>query len=333
MNRFVTRRGAGQPRAVVAALGLFAVLALVGAASVGQAASGTSVVAGVSLLTQAPTPGGNIFFTVSVDNNSPNAVNHLTITDTLGGDKVVYLSDTVNCTGVGTNTATCTQAQMVSQGHFQFDVGFSTSSNEASVTNTPGGTFDPQTPTGTTNHRNDKTDTIQTTPMGFGLTSNQSNTFARSRALVNDGPAQGLKAGVTQTGTVTMPAAFDHSRVFTDTTIQETSVGGLTCGAPPNDYPCLPHQIQISIPDSLGGSDPFSVTLPFKWTLDLPGTAVNSSFKVHGVYHDQNLIPSCSVQPLSTTVSVCYTVLQQDKHTGAIHSEGIAYINGSYGYG
>ena len=62
-----------------------------------------------------PTPGGNIGYDLNLNNKSTNTLNHIVATDTVPSPATIAFFSApagVSCSGLGTNTLTCTSAQL-----------------------------------------------------------------------------------------------------------------------------------------------------------------------------------------------------------------------------
>ena len=78
---------------------------------------------------------------------------------------------------------------------------------------------------------------------------------------------------------------------------------------------------------------------PFAWKLTLPGSLLPKGFKLHGVFHNDTLLPLCAVdsagKPVPTTADpgICVATLVQTPNTKTITATGLAVANGSYQFG
>jgi len=296
-------------RAAVFAVLLVALAVLVGAASVGRAATNGVVTTKIlsvlndtgTLVKGTPSPGKNIGYTYSIANDvSSNTINHVRLkfwissdsagTTVVGAVKKVLSDDaTLSCSG--SPVLTCTESQLAAGGVINITVIFSTNATPASnekIWPNFTGTYAPASQNDT-NKRQDptKTFTVDNTgfdrsyaPTSFNPDGTINNTFSQSLALVDD------VLGVGDTGqfsaNVTMPKGFLHSNNYVGVTLQNFS--GLT--PPVECKTCIGFKTVTSIPlapdftSASGG--PFydgSTSNSYTWTIKIPGAVQPPGFK------------------------------------------------------
>jgi uncharacterized repeat protein (TIGR01451 family) len=329
LNRRVggTRRHLG-----VAAFALVALvaIALPAAASAPIVTPTLSALIGTSGTVPKVTYGQTAAWSVTVTNEGGNAVNHVTLSD--GVDSGTALStDNAACTFTpGSSFFTCNVGQLAVGQTFTARFAFTApaSSTTGLMTNTLTGTFDSQTPN-TSNKRNDETDTIptKTSPAQLVATSPDSiSTYGMPSVNLGVIQTQAFSPTHKQYTEVDLPSTL--TKGF-GTPVQLSEDDGGPCTT------CVQHQSVILIPDSELGSlnaNPFTSSTPFTWSIQVDGTLLPNGFKPVGIYHDGQLLPFCSVQPI-TAVPICVLTLSQDKKTKTVSATGLATTNGSYQFG
>ena len=372
----VLSRGVGRKARFVALAVLATTLALSGAAKLGHAGNtpGVQVTAWkvlndstANILGQ-PSPGGNIGYDITVQNNGTSTTNHLVLSESIGtGGAVGFVQSTPANVCSGTSTLTCQVKQFSSGAVLHVIVLFATPSSPAgtNVVNTVAGSFDPQT-TGPPNQRTTDTfgpcqdgleppatcsttngiDSVTRQYAGFGDAS-----FAESLALANDPLAVTGTQG--QKGAVKMPAGFVNTNPdlgttnkYVGTTLTEDLDPSPTsiCGT------CLTYRTNVTMPaaPTFGTGGPFwdgASAQPFQVTITIPGALLSNSFKPTGVWHlddatgaiPRQLQPCTYIgttpQPQLTPDGICISSLVQAKKTKDVTAVGWALSNGSYWIG
>jgi uncharacterized repeat protein (TIGR01451 family) len=324
-----------------------AVLALAGAATKGQAAASPGVVTTVAVLNDTgdlqagPSPGGNIGYTLRVENKSTSTANHFAFTDSIDPAGILFFADPdlsnapgLTCSGTdGTTTTTfsCQSTKLDPGQSFTVTLLFHTSNTVpgSTIKNNAVVSFDSQT-NGPANHKTIPTVTTRTVA-DVGT--------AESLALHGDKLTAG---GNGQTSDLTMPDSFvsSFSLLYVKTAVQNVATNTAPCVG------CALFQTLITIPpaSTFVTNGPFwdgTNAKPFRWTLTLPGSLLPKGFKLHGVYHNGSLLPMCAFdasvppQALPSTVDpgICVATLVQTPNTKTITATGLALTNGSYGFG
>ncbi len=341
-----------------------ALLALSGAARVGLAATNGQLTATITVLNDdttglilgAPTPGGNIGYRLNLNNTSTNTLNHIVISDSVPSPATVAFFSAptgVSCSGLGSNTLTCTSAQLAAGAQFDVTVLFSTdpSGTGGVVHNTFSGTYAPQSQN-TSNNRTDPTKTFNISgpadrPYGTG------DFFAQSLLLPKDSHGQGqlhVGGSAGQSSDITMPPGFLNSNNYVGTTLQNLIGSATGCTT------CLTYQTKVVMPlaktFALGTGNPFwtgliaQPTQPFQVTIKIPGSAFDSKFKPVGVWHQDDALgsvptqlQSCTYdvnnvpQPQLTPEGICVGSLVQARGSKDIIAIEWALSNGSYWIG
>ena len=313
------------------AMGLTAavVAALPAAASAPVVTPQLNALIGISGTVPAVSYGQTAAWQITVTNTGGNTVNHVTLTDAVDIGSVLS-TDNAACkvTAGSSSSFTCSIGQLTVGQTFTARFAFTApaSSTATAMTNTLTGTFDPQTPN-TTNNRG--TDTMPTVTSSAQLVATSADSISTyGLPSVNNGVihTQGLSAAHRQYTEVDLPPTLASGF---GTPVQLTELAGGPCPS------CVQYQSVISIPDSEPGSpnaNPFTSSSPFAWSIQVDGTLLPSGFKPRGIYHNGNLLPFCSVQPI-TTVPICVSTLSQDKKTKTVYATGLATTNGSYQFG
>jgi uncharacterized repeat protein (TIGR01451 family) len=336
MKRGLIERVRGTRRRLgIAAVALVAIVAI----ALPAAASAPEITADLSSLNSTTatadavvTYGQTAAWRVTVTNNGGNTVNHVTFTDRVNNG-TVRGTDNAACsvTPGPIPSFTCNVGQLAVGQSFTARFAFTApaSSTTGLMTNTLTGTFDPQTPNGTTNNRDDATDTF--------TNSKDAQLVAIDPASISTYGLPGVKIQ-TQLPSPLSPAHKQFTEVDLPSTltsgfgtpVQLTELAGGPCTT------CVQYQSVISIPDSVpvtGPLNPFTSSNPFTWSILVDGTLLpNPGFKPAGIYHDGVLLPFCSVQPI-TAVPICVLTLSQDKKTKTVYATGLATTNGSYQFG
>src|SRR4051794_28144377 len=260
---------------------LAAVVALIGGAS-GHAATaaGPALIEFTALNT--PTPGGNIAYSVKVQNQGTSMANHIGIAETTGtGGSVAYVADDIDgnsslgCTGGRTANLTCAIARLAPNNGYHLLVVFRTPAAGATVKNDLQVSFDSQT-NGSSNRKT----------TGYSLTTTLADPLNGS--IVSSYALQGDSLGAPgggQTSVVVMPPGFRNGHAFVQSTVQNGSALA-RCSK------CPAFATTITIPDAstFNTTGPFwdstGTGAPFQWTLSLAGSLLPSGFKLTGLYHD-----------------------------------------------
>lgn len=312
-----------------------AVVALVGGTT-GRAATALGPALTEFTALNTPTPGGNIAYSVRVQNKGTSMANHIGLSETIGaGGSVAYVAEDIDgttshgCTGGSTATLTCAVVQLAPGSTYHVLVVFRTPATATQVTNNLLLSFDSQT-NGQSN-RKTVPDSRTTT-----LADPANGSIVSSYALQDD--SLGAPGGG-QTSVVVMPHGFLNGHSFVQSTVQNGS-------ATPRCPKCPAFQTVITIPDAstFTTTGPFwdGTGAPFQWTLTLPGSLVPSGFKLTGLYHDGVLVPACdSAVPPSilgtgtppNVVTNCVASLVQVSSTKTITVTGWGIANGAYQFG
>jgi uncharacterized repeat protein (TIGR01451 family) len=323
---------------VVLALG---VVALAGGAGIGQAASQPSLAfPPVTVLNDVsatvpgqPSPGGNIGYTVNVSNNGTSTANHISVTETISAGTLVYVSVTggITCPAVApVSTLTCSISKIEPGGSISVTTLFRTDPNAlpgSAVTANFVIGFDSQT----NGQPNRKTLTDSQTRTIAG---NADGSLAESITLHGDKLAA---AGAGQTSELTMPSGFVNNFPYVGAQLLNQADSAPCTG-------CAPFKTDITIPPAslFNTVGPFwngTLAAPFAWKLTLPGSLLPKGFKLHGVFHDGALLPTCAVDlagnpvPTTTAPGICVATLVQVPNTKTITATGLALANGSYQFG
>jgi uncharacterized repeat protein (TIGR01451 family) len=328
----IRRAGGARRRLGVAAIAIVAIVAsaLPAAAAAPIVTPQLSALIGTSGTVPVVTYGQTAAWSVTVTNKGGNAVNHVTLVDTVDSGTVLG-TDNAACkvTPGSTSSFTCNVGQLAVGQSFTARFAFTApaSSTTGLMTNTLNGTFDPQTPNAT-NQR--ETDTLPTSTSSAALVATSSGSISTyGLPNVNGGVIHTDVLSLThkQYTEVDLPATL-ASGFGTPVKLTERTGGG-PCST------CVQYYSEISIPDSEPGSlnpNPFTSSTPFTWSIQVDGTLLPNGFKPVGIYHDGVLLPLCSVQPI-TTVPICVLTLSQDKKTKTVSATGLATTNGSYQFG
>jgi uncharacterized repeat protein (TIGR01451 family) len=334
MNHVTIRRAGGARRHLgVAAIALVAIVAIALPAAASAPIVTTTHTALIGTTSTAPvvTYGQTAAWRVTIQNTGGNTVNHVTLIDAVDSGTALG-SDNPACkvTPGSTSSFTCNVGQLAFLQTFTARFAFTapTSSTTGRMINTLNGTFDPQTPN-TSNKR--ETDTIPTSTSSADLVAiNPGSISTYGLPNVNSGVIQTDALSLThkQFTQVDLPGTL-ASGFGTPVELTERTGGG-PCST------CVQYYSEISIPDSELGSpnpNPFTSSTPFTWSIQVDGTLLPNGFKPAGIYHDGQLLPFCSVQPITTTVPICVLTLSQDKKTKTVSATGLATTNGSYQFG
>lgn len=311
-----------------------AAIALPAAASAPLVAPQLDALLGISDTVPVVTYGQTAAWRVTVTNTGGNTVNHVTLIDALTDpvDRGTALgTDNAACTFTtgSTSSFTCNVGQLAVGQSFTARFAFKApdSSTTGLMTNTLTGTFDPQTPN-TSNER--LTDTIPTV-------SKQAQLVAIDPASISTYGLPNVNDGLIHTDALSLThkqfTQVDLPPTLTSgfgTPVQLTEIAG--AGLCPT---CVRYQSVISIPDSVPPSSPSNpfTNNPFTWSIQVDGTLLPNGFKPAGIYHDGQLLPFCSVQPITAAVPICVLTLSQDKKTKTVSATGLATTNGSYQFG
>jgi uncharacterized repeat protein (TIGR01451 family) len=336
----------GRTRATLAAVLLLLVVVLValsGGATSGRASSAPGVaITSFTVLNDdtlntvpgQPTPGGNIGYSVTVENNGTSTANHLSLTETIGSTGALVYVDAsgISCGAVTSppqSTLSCQITKLDPGASFTVTALFRTDSSAlpgTDVTNTGLLAFDSQT----NGQSNNKT-------VSFGqdqprtLAGGTDNALSESITLHGDHLAA---PGGGQFSDLTMPAGFLNNHPFVGASLQNIGGPNSQCAA------CAPFQtvITITTASSFSALGPFwdgTTAAPFAWSLTLPGSLVPKGFKLTGVYHDGTLLQMCSAtpSPLTFAPGICVATLNQARNTKTITATGLAVSNGTYQFG
>jgi len=330
----IRRAGGARRRLGVAAIALVALAAIVtialpAAASAPLVTPQLSALIGTSGTVPVVTYGQTAAWSVTVTNTGGNTVNHVTLIDAVDSGTVLS-TDNAACkvTTGSTSSFTCSVGQLAVGQAFTARFAFTApaSSTATTMTNTLNGTFDPQTP----NIKNSReTDTLPTSSSSAQLVATSTDSISTyGLPSVNNGVihTQPLSAGHKQFTEVDLPSTLTSGF---GTPVQLTELAGGPCPT------CVQYQSVISIPDSEPDSlnpNPFTSSTPFTWSIQVDGTLLPNGFKPAGIYHNGDLLPFCSVQPI-TAVPICVLTLSQDKKTKTVYATGLATTNGSYQFG
>lgn len=339
---------AGRARARIAGALLLLVVALVafggGASSVRAAGAPGVVITDFTVLNDdtvntvpgQPTPGGNIGYAITVQNNGTSTANHLSLSQTIGSTGAVVYVDAsgISCPAVTSppaSTLSCHVTKLDPGVSFTVTVLFRTDAAAlpgTDVTDNAVLAFDSQT-NGPSNQKT--VSAAQTRTLAGGT----ENALSESIALHGD---KLTAPGGGQSSDLTMPAGFLNGIPFVGASL-ENSVDSAPCTG------CAPFKTEITIPtaSSFSTSGPFLNALltaaPFTWSLTLPGSLLPKGFKLHGVFHNGSLLPLCAVgtdgapQPLITAPGICVATLHQTPSTKTITATGLALTNGRYQFG
>ena len=321
-----TRRRVG-----IAAVAFVAIvaIALPAAASAPEITPQLSALIGAAGTVPVVTYGQTAAWSVTVTNTGGNTVNHVTLIDAVDSGTVLG-TDNAACkvTPGSTSSFTCNVGQLVVGQSFTARFAFKApaSSTSGVMTNTLNGTFDPQTPNTSNNRETDHfTTTIPPTQL---VAASPGSISTYGLPNINDGVIRTDALSLThkQFTQVDLPSTLTSGF---GTPVQLTESPGGSCPT------CVPYQSVITIPDSEPGSpnpNPFTSSTPFTWSIQVDGTLLPNGFKPAGIYHNGDLLPFCSVQPI-TAVPICVLTLSQDKKTKTVYATGLATTNGSYQFG
>jgi uncharacterized repeat protein (TIGR01451 family) len=356
--RFTNRKTRGLRR--LALVGFLALLAVSGAANVGQAGTNGALTPTITVLNDntdglilgQPTPGGNIGYDLNVNNTSTNTLNHILFTDTIPSPATIDFINAppgVSCSGSGTNTLSCSSTQLAASSQFDVIVLFKTDPNGApgtgTVHNVFSGTYAPASQN-STNHRTDPTKTFSIfqdrTYAGGGV----GEFVAQSLLLANDSHGQGqLDVGGAdgQASHLTMPPGF-FNHDYVGTTLKNLLTASPGCST------CLKYQTNVNMPlaPAFAPGNPFwtgTNAQPFQVTITIPGVDLPSGFKPTGVWHQDDSVGgtptqlhNCTYisgvpQPQATAEGICIASLVQLKPSKDVVTVEWALSNGSYWIG
>ncbi len=283
-----------------------------------------------------PTPGGNIGYSITVTNNGTSTANHLSLSETIGSTGTVVYVDAagISCAAVTSppaSTLTCQVTKLDPGASFTVTVLFQTDADAlpgTDVTNTGVLAFDSQT----NGQSNDKT-----VPFGATRTLAGGADNALSESITLRGDTLSSPGGG-QSSDLTMPAlGFLNNNPFVGASLKNVADPSPCSG-------CAPFETDITIPtaSSFSDSGPFwapPIARPFSWSLTLPGSLLPKGFKLHGVFHNDTLLPLCTLgtdgtpQPTTVAPGICVATLQQTPNTKTITATGLALTNGRYQFG